>query len=241
VIIVKEFITEGIYFDDDNFVFDYRIDEKSHFINLKYNNKFVKVNKKDIFYSYVMKDNVDRTIKKLFIKSLKYKDEQFISYNDYEKFLNKGILGFLHIIDRNIDIIIYPKSSSPLNFDIAKKIKDKLGTNTYIVKDSIVKNEIENIKIDASKISDKTRKSLLKYSIKDGEFFLKRIPPQYRKYFFNFLKFDNNIQRDFYNKLSGNILIVDDILSEGTTINEIEKLVKSFNPSKIIKYVILRT
>jgi len=239
--IVQESLNEGVYFDGNNFIFDFNDDNVHHFINLRYDNRFIKKYKNDIFYSYIIKEHTPKDIKQLFIKSLKFKDEKFISLEQYNNFLNKGIQGLLHTIDNNIDIIIYPKSSSPINFDIANKIKNKLGNNTHIAKDVIIKNEIENIKIDLSKISDKTAKNLLKHSSKNNEFFLKKIPPQYRKYFSNFLKFDNDVQRTLYNKISGNVLVIDDILAKGTTINEIIKLIESFNPKTLIKYVLLKT
>lgn len=241
MLVRENILQEGIYYNDTNFIFDFINDNKNHFINLKFGNKFVKVNNKNIFYSYRFKDNTDPTIKKIFLRALKYKNETLILSNDYDKFLNKAVMGFFHNMSKDIDIIIYPKSSSPLNFDIAKRIKDKLGYNTIIANDIIVKNNIENIKIDTSKISVKTAEKLLKIIVNREDFQLKHIPPKFRHYFSNFLKFDDNVQHTYYNKLRNNVLIVDDILTKGTTMRECELLARSLNPNFLLKYVLIKS
>jgi hypothetical protein len=239
--IVREHLYEGIYYDDGEFVFNFKEDNASHFINLKYNNTYVKENNKHVFYSYTFKRTTDKNIKKLFLKALKYKDKTLIKENDYDLFLKKAVMGLLREIDRDIDIIVYPKSSSPLNSDIAFAIKNRLGHNTFIAQDLIIKNNIENIIVDKSKISDKTAKRLMISAGKDGEVTLKNIPPQFRKYFSNFLKFDSEIQRNYLNKLRGNVLIVDDILAKGTTMIEVENLIRSLNPTSVVKYALLKS
>lgn len=239
--IVREYLYEGIYYDDGEFVFDFKNDDKSHFINLRYNNTYVKENNKHVFYSYTFKRTIDRETKKLFLKALKYKDTTLIKDNDYNLFLKKAVIGLLREIDRDIDIIVYPKSSSPLNTDIAWAIKNKLGNNTYIGQDLIIKNNVENIMIDASKIDEETLDNLKIHATKDGLFSLRMIPPRYRKYFLNFLKFDSEKQKNYIKKLQGNVLIVDDILTKGTTILESEQLIRSLNPTSITKYVLLKS
>jgi hypothetical protein len=239
--IVREYLYEGVYYNDGEFVFDFKNDDKSHFINLRYNNTYAKENIHHIFYSYTFKRSTDKEIKKLFLQALKYKDESLIANNDYEFFLKKAVMGLLREIDRDIDIIVYPKSSSPLNTDIAWAIKNKLGNSTYIGQDLIIKNDVENIMVDSSKVDEETLERLKIRANKNGEFSLRSIPPRYRKYFLNFLKFDSEKQKNYLKKLQGKVLIVDDILTKGTTMLESEQLIRSLNPTSVIKYILLKT
>lgn len=239
--IVKEYLYEGIYYNDGEFVFDFKNDDKSHFINLRYNNTYVKQNNKHIFYSYTFKTSTNKEIKKIFLKAIKYKNETLIDDNDYDLFLKKAVIGLLRETNRDIDIIVYPKSSSPLNTDIAWAIKNRLGNNTYIGQDLIIKNNVENIIVDSSKVDEKILERLKIYADKNGEFSLRLIPPRYRKYFLNFLKFDSEKQKKYIKKLQGNVLIVDDILTKGTTISESEQLIRSLNPNSVLKYVLIKS
>ena len=240
---IKKSLNEGVYFKDNHFVFNFLNDNSAHMINLKYAGKFIKRNNKKVYYSYVFKETADKEIKKQFLLALKYRGEnsqKLISQTDYNKFLNKGINGLFHKMHRDIDIIVYPKSSAPLNNDIVDKLKLKFPY-AIIANDVIVKNNIENIKIDTSVITDKTAQSILKSAGKNGELVVKAIPPMYRKYFSNFMKFDDKISEQLYKAMSGNVLLIDDLLNEGTTIKECEQLIRSLNATHIIKYVLLKT
>jgi predicted amidophosphoribosyltransferase len=83
-------------------------------------------------------------------------------------------------------------------------------------------------------------KSLLKYAEENDELVLKNIPPQFRKYFSNFLKLNIKEQK-YINAIKGNVIFIDDILTEGATIKEAEMLIKSLQPKNLIKYVLIKS
>ncbi len=57
-----------------------------------------------------------------------------------------------------------------------------------------------------------------------GKFELKKIPMIMRNMFSNFLKFDTDRERELFNRLNdGKVLIIDDVYTRGTTINELDK------------------
>lgn len=66
------------------------------------------------------------------------------------------------------------------------------------------------------------------------------VPPAIRAAFSKFLKFKNDGEREAYSKLQGvDVLIYDDFLTSGTTVNEIIKCLKSINPNNTLTVFVL--
>lgn len=232
-------LNEGIYFKDNSFVFDFMIDNKLHFINLKFPKDYLKQNKDGVYYSYVFKkDVIDNNIKHKFLYALKYKDS-LIDPIDYDRFISKAIIGLYKTVGANIDAIIYPSSSSTINYDIAKKLQEKIGYNCKLLTNVIAKNSIENIQIDDKMMSPKTILSYKSKLSKNGKLIMKDILPMHRKFFSNFLKL-NDVSRTTLNLLKGNVLLIDDYLTKGITMIEMERLLKSYGNENLYKYVLIK-
>lgn len=180
-----------------------------------------------------------------FLNKLKNKQ---ISDAQYESLINKAIIGLSNNTQfdfNSINVIIYPQSSSKLNFDLANKIASKLP-NCIVIKDSIIKNLPQDIQLDYSKLNGKsqelidTLEDILKnIKLKKSDFKIKYFPPRYRKFVINFLKLKENDRRLINLINNGNVLVVDDIITEGTTFTEVFRLLKNYNSNTINLYSLL--
>lgn len=237
---MKNYILEGIRFEHDKYILDFNIDKESDIVNLhfqKFNKAFSIKNGESVFYGYKINKNVNDALVKNFRIAVKT-----MQIPEIESLINKSITGFdaLYPVSK-FDIIITPKSSSPLNSIISKKIKDKAGVNTLIATDLIVKNAIENIQVDYTKIHDTNLKTSIEKIINaPGGFKITNVPPQYRKLIMNYLKFSDDTSRRIFNAITkGNVLLIDDILTTGSTILEMSRLTKSLGADNIMFYIFL--
>jgi hypothetical protein len=245
-------LIEGISFNQetDSFDFNWKNDSPSDLIGLKlqkYNEYISSKQGFNLYYAYKFNKNVDKSLKSLLRDSIKYVDEKFIKSNDMELFLSKGINSFNQIEPLNkFDIIVFPKSSSNILNNLKQKLSSKAGMNTILASDLFVKNTIENIQYNQEKLNklspenkEKVLKLLNKVLSKES-FRLKSIPPQYRKFISNFLSFNSDTERRVFNSISeGNVLLVDDILTEGTTFINMAKLLQNLGADSITGFILL--
>jgi hypothetical protein len=144
------------------------------------------------------------------------------------------------------DVIIYPKSSSPLLKQFVDEIHDAYP-HAEILEERFVKKLLDAEDVeplintghpDWKKFSTEhpdqveLLKKNLKYQIKHGELELKKFYKPYLKFIKNFIEL-----KDAYEVLEkvmgANVLVVDDILSSGTTMAEMIRQLEEFEPSKI--------
>jgi hypothetical protein len=129
--------------------------------------------------------------------------------------------------------ILVPASSSPLVSMVAKRIGEFDRTLT-IVQDSFKKSEHTEIEIDTSIPGFTPAIGLVILNAidkgkKTGHFELKNVsPPQFRKYVKGFMKMQSNVAtKDITGK---NVMILDDILTKGTTIVQCAKNLSGLAP-----------
>jgi hypothetical protein len=144
------------------------------------------------------------------------------------------------------DVIIYPKSSSPL----VKLFVDQLSTlapNAKVLSDAFIKKALDAEDVEPlinknhpqwekfAKSSPKAVHELemsLKRQIKNGELELKKLYKPHLKFIKNFIEL-----KDAYTVLDTvldkHVLVIDDILSSGSTMNEMVRQLVDLEPSKI--------
>lgn len=238
---------EGIQYDEetDNFIFNFQEDFADDIIQLKFksfNSKMSTRYNTPIYLAYKKNpESSDLSHYDTFLKRAKTFD---LNTFDFDQMINKAIQRFDQIYGlENIDLIVVPNSSSKLNYYLAKKIRDKAGSNTMLVKDILVKNKLENIKVRFDKVSDPYKRKALEKKfagMTESGFKMKLIPPHYRGIFSNFLVFADDVSRQIFNRISdGTVLVVDDIFTSGITLNEINLLVKSYAPKEVINFVLI--
>jgi hypothetical protein len=245
-------IIEGISFNQEtnSFDFNWKEDLPGDLIDLKlqtYNRYVSSKQGFNLYYAYKFNKNIDKKLKGLLRDSIKYADESFIKSNDMEVFLSKGINNFNQMESLNkFDIIVFPKSSSHILNIIKQKLSAKSGMNTLLASDLFVKNTIDNIQYNydkLDKLSPENREKILKLLNKvfsKESFKLRSIPPQYRKFISNFLSFNSDTEQRIFNSISeGNVLLVDDILTEGTTFINMSKLLQNLGANSITGFILL--
>lgn len=144
------------------------------------------------------------------------------------------------------DVIIYPKSKS----DLLRKFVDEIHSaypTAEVLSDAFIKRALDAEDVEPlintkhhlwKKFSDENPKAVkdlkrsLKSQIKNGELELKKFYKPYLKFIKNFIEL-----KDAYTVLekvmNNNVLVVDDILSSGSTMNEMIRQLEEFEPSKI--------
>lgn len=250
-------VREGISLNDDQFVFDFKSDKNTDIIYLKFrtfNTKFSLKKGVETFVGYKYSKDADKKILEKFRNDLKSLNYNTIKESDLNLFINKAIIGLNRLYNiSNLDIIISPESSSKLNDKIGNIIKEKAGDNTIFVSQGFIKNVINNIEIDIDKLSKGGKTSTEIQNIKNniikilskqekthGSYKLHALPFGYRNILRNFIKFNSEKEKLLISKITnGNVLIIDDIYTRGTTVNAINDLVLQFNPNKLINFLLI--
>lgn len=169
-----------------------------------------------------------------FLKDLKNAD---FNSEEIKNFLNRSAIYAARIIkNMDFDLIVMPKSSSALIKNLIKELQKRIYIPIYY--DSFKKTaDISKIKIDYKnpKITDKITKKLepiLRKAIKIDKLSLTKILPQNRKFLLNLF---DVVDKKVLNKVEGkNILIVDDIITSGSTIKSISNILTNNGSKKII-------
>ena len=161
--------------------------------------------------------------------------------------ISKAVVNFNSIVPlSSFDLIVTPSSTSNVLDLLRNFLHAKAGSNTIVSSDLFVKNTIDNIEFDEEKLNkiekskqDKIR-SILNKAFSKEDYKLRSIPPRYRKFIFNFIKFNTEAEKRVLNAIvNGKILVVDDILTEGTTVKNMIKLLYSAGAEEIVSFVLL--
>lgn len=255
-VIITEYSTsdsineEGIYLNSNNkFVFNFKSDNPNDILSLRYNTDETLLTKNAngliSHYTYVLNRKVDYYDRRDLIYYIKNKFEK-LNPKIYHKMIDNAVGSLMKYHKFNlddIDVIVIPFSSSDLNFHIATEIKRKLPKahfNDY----AFYKETVENIELDYDLLKEKNIskerildiKNQIQNATINGIFSIKKINTSDREFVINFLKIDNN-QKDMIRKIiNGNVLVVDDMTTKGTTFKEINRILDTYNPKSIIYY-----
>ena len=245
-------IFEGISRNSNgDFIFNWTDDEADDLMPLKFQ-KFNHVFKNrlgmDVYIAYKTRKHTDKEDKnqigdlQLYIKNdIASKDPK-----NYALFLAKAVMMFdKHYGLPAFDVICTPKSSSTLNTDIAKLMQRKAGSNTILATDVMVKNAVSNITINMDKLKGKDEstvksvQNMLDKAISSGRFKMADIFPKFRGLFQNFIVFNNKTDKRIFNSIvNGRILVIDDILTRGTTLREMNRILMDLLPKEIVYFIL---
>lgn len=250
---VERINEEGVYMDKNGeYIFNYKRDTKNDILTLTYNKSFLYTNYLDndieLYYSYKLNRSKKYTKeeRREFISFIKY---DLKTKKEYTKFISQACHGFKNNPNFNledIDVIVYPESSSSLNMDVVNSLK-KMVKNKLILSDVVVKEYLENVQVDYDEMLlfvepkevNSLKKLIKKLKEESNIFSMKRIPTEYRKYVYNFLNFDN-VSKEIMNRLyNGRVLVVDDLATMGTTHGEINRIIEEYAPIEVYNYSII--
>lgn len=218
-----------IYFDQNSDDFLNTRFGKGKFI--PYQSKLPKSNA--VVYSVYKKDSAE--ILKIFKSS---HDDISIDDEELKKFLNRTSVYVNRLIkDKNIDTIIKLPSSSSIGNDFIGLIINKMShSNVVVYLDKIVKN-MKNVKVSTtSKLPNNIRDKISKMILSD-DFQIKKLPPKYRKFVEGFMEIDASVFRNIFNK---DILVIDDYITSGISMDDVCVCLLKMNPKSITGLTIVK-
>lgn len=239
---LKEFIElnkiiEGITLDSDGKLkFDYS--KKSDFsMSFGKDKKFSvykyteSISKVKVFSVYGVKEEKGFPI----LKGIKRGEAES---NDYKHFIKRTAIFISHRILKDLkpDIIITPKSSSFILNDLLD-VLEEINPHIKFLSEKIQKvDNIDKIKIDYNHkgISPdiiKSLESIIARAKREGYFQLKWVNKRWAKFISNFFEI---VDENKFNKINGKrVIILDDVLSTGTTFQDMIRIVSMYSPEDI--------
>lgn len=249
---INKKLVEGVRSEiDGGFEIDYKLDLPEDLISLVpptiyqssiFGNAY--------YFGYKFKDvnSLDRTKFINYIKGLD-KDNK-ISAEELRVFIERPLVLFDKKFDlyNKIDCIVYPRSNrSELVSSIIKVISNYVKHNIDNTTYELIKTLPESIEFDwglfnltyEGEIGDTRYLQIAKYidnellpKLHALDYFsiAKEVKPKYRAYIKNYLDFASPEQEESFKQLQNkNILVVDDINNSQSTLNEICRIIRSFN------------
>lgn len=244
---MKKLIYGGVRGEGNGYTFDYTYDYPDDILDIV-PPKLYKSARSNYTYwfGYKFKDNVSSKTRYDFIQFLKGLRDPSITPSELSQFISLPLKELEKEISTfDIDCLIYPVSGrSKLVDDILKETTRYLSRYSSKCSFQLVKSAPTDIRFDwdlfelenseninyASMITYVKENILSK--IKDLDYFslARDVKPKYRKYITNFLDFkDESELKKFQSLHGGNILIVDDINTSGSTIDEIIRILRKLN------------
>lgn len=222
----RSYIAESFSIDGDELVIDYS--KKSDTNKLTFGKGKLKPYVKklegidvQVISLYTFNDQSGTVI----MKKLKAND---ISNDTYYQFINRSAVYASRLIrDLKIDLLVLPESSSPLAANFARAIVAANPGIRMAPKNFIKARDVEQIKIDyenpkLTPAITKTLESSLRRAKREGVLKMKWILPVNRKFLTNVFSYDGNS----YIFSDKNVLIVDDIVTSGSSILPLYKAVE---------------
>lgn len=249
---MKLYFDEGVRKVEDDYIFDYTNDLKSDIIDLTSVQLYKKSHFDNVYwFGYTFTDTASSAARSDFIDRIKGLSSSKINDNDLNTFIIRPLRKFEQAVDLSeISCIIYPRSNrSGLVKNIMTCISEVFPHNTSGITFEAIKNLPRNIGFDCDRFlnefnGDSNALSQIKNYI-DNELLpkihqldyfsiAKNAKPKYRPYIQNYLILNDFVKKSLNLLEDGKILIVDDILTSGASVNEIIKQIRSLNTSNEI-------
>lgn len=256
---MKRYILSGVRPADNSFAFDYHVNLPNDIIELVspqlYSSEH---NNQTYWFGYQFKDGISSKVRSDFIHYIKGLNGEKPSEHELTQFLIRPMAELDKQINlQHIDCIVYPLSGrSELVRKLVSTVNRCTSHNTRRINFELVKSCPTDISFDwesfESENSDRLGyaqmcgyvKTQLIPKIHKLDYFsiAKNVKPKYRKYIKNFLTFADEKLADKFSALSDNmsILVIDDINTSGSTLDEILRILNDINNHcKIFIYTLI--
>lgn len=250
----------GVRFDNESkeFVFDFQNDQMNDIISLTGEIYQVEAFGKCFYYGYEFADDVDGNIRSEFIKHIKFSPDLHEN-PDITHFIQKAINGLnekINLYDYNL--VIMPESSSKVNqymlryiyrfaqpmmrdMELIKSLPENISFDMDGYEQHYLNAKLENGRpryTEAQKQQVKNSISDMMQLINKKDYFTiaKDVKKsRMRPYITSFLRFQNDADKALCEKISHqNVLVIDDISTSGSTLNEVLRALRVINEDNII-------
>lgn len=245
----------GITFDSTNqcFIFDFDHDGTSDMITLTGNGYQVEAFGKCFYYGYEFSDDVDGSLRSEFIKYVKFSGS-LQDHPDLTHFMQKAVNELNQKINLyNYDLVVMPESSSPVNkyllryiyrfaqpsmhgIELVKSLPAEISFDMDAYGKQYLEDVLENgrpryTEVQKEEVRESIRNMMELIHQKDYFTIAKDVKKsKMRPYITNFLRFKNETDKQLCTAIrKQNILIVDDITTSGSTLNEVLRTLRILN------------
>ena len=245
----------GVTFDDKEkkFVFDFEHDGAEDIVSLTGNGYQIEAFGKCFYYGYEFSEQVESKVRTAFIKYVKFTEALQDSPN-LTNFIKKAVDNLHKKINLyNYDMVVMPQSKSQVNQYMMRYIYRFAQPTLY--KMTLVKALPSNISFDmkayeeqylddvlengmprytqAAKEQAKSSINTMLEMIHKKDYFTiaKDVKKsRLRPYIMNFLRFESEEERELCSKIrQQNVLVIDDVTTSGSTLNEILRTLRILN------------
>lgn len=255
---MKRTINSGVKLTEKGYAIDYTYNYPEDLIHIQEPQLNRTVHDNGIYYfGYKFNDGVSSKDRTHFINSVKQINDEPLSDSELDQFIKRPLKDLDKEVNlQHIDCMIYPLSKrSPLVSKIVRAINDMTSHEMRRCSFEFVKSAPTEIGFDFESFEsdhgdEQGYKQMLKYvneellpKLHNLDYFsiAQNVKSKYRNYITGFLNFADQESADRFARLQGaNILVVDDINTTGSTLNEIlRKLTDINNSSNIYVYTLI--
>lgn len=248
-------LKEGVHYNEknDSFSFDFQNDNETDIISLTKVGYKISAFNHCYYYAYEFSKNIDSAKRSAFIHSLKFPDGRITKQDK-----NTFIMNAVDKLDSEIalpsyKLIVYPESLSELNREMLRYLNRFASPD--IVNMELVKTLPSRIEFDYNRF----RMEILEAKLPNGKgrytelqkknvianiqkmmdeihnldyFSIARNvkKSKFRQYIRNYYSFKNENDRQLFEKImDNNVLIIDDILTSGTTLSHLLNCLRTVN------------
>ena len=245
----------GVTFDnsEERFVFDFEHDGTDDIVSLTGEGYQVEAFGKCFYYGYEFSDQVDGNVRSAFIKHVKFTDD-LPNNPDLTQFIKKAIDQLnrrINLYDYNL--VLMPESSSRVNqymlryiyrfaqpllrkMELVKSLPASISFDMDAYEQSYLNDVLENgrpryTQAQKEEVKQSIGKMLDLIHQKDYFTIARDVrKSRFRPYMMNFLRFASEQDKELCTTIRNqNILVIDDVTTSGSTLNEILRVLRILN------------
>ena len=245
----------GITFDKEKqlFVFDFEHDGADDIVSLTGSGYQVEAFGKCFYYGYEFSDSVDGRVRSSFIKYVKF-SESIQKDSNLTQFIQKAVNDLNRRVNLyDYDLVVMPESSSKVNqymlryiyrfaqpslhrMELVKSLPEHISFDMAAYEEQYLNDVLENgrpryTEAQKEEVRQNIRKMMDLIHQKDYFTIAKDVKKsKFRPYIMNFLRFRNEEDRMLCASIrKQNILVVDDVTTSGSTLNEMLRALRVLN------------